>query len=437
MKKILLLSLLAPALLFADGVKNDGLTLEKLYEIVLAENPSVKESLQRIAAAEAVVKQQRSEFLPNVTFNGNYGHAAASMHPDTNPMERSRDGFTKSSFGVTATWMIFDGFVTKSKYLGKKLAYQQSQELAEETRRLLIEAATMAFHQAQLAQQNVIIAEKDRDFNLLLESDAKKRFNAQVIPESEVNTFTIRALAAESAALKAKQNFNIACIILAELMAQPDGTLPDDLQPVGITFDPTKQVGSIDEEIIYALANRPDYLAMNTGIEILEESVKTESRSRLPSVFWLSQLNYEDREGFVMTSKHNNVDNFVGIAVKWDIFTGGKKTSKIQKARADMLAIEQKKEALYLSIRSALRQQFETAKTTLEIYKRQTKISELSKSVRDSVEKSYKAGATSITRLNEAQNELTKAEAAKAAAYIDHQQALSQLEIETGKILQK
>jgi outer membrane protein TolC len=51
------------------------------------------------------------------------------------------------------------------------------------------------------------------------------------------------------------------------------------------------------------------------------------------------------------------------------------------------------------------------------------------------VEKSYKAGVESITRLNEAQTDLTRAKVAYSTSYIAYQLVLNQLDIDTGRIL--
>jgi outer membrane protein TolC len=70
------------------------------------------------------------------------------------------------------------------------------------------------------------------------------------------------------------------------------------------------------------------------------------------------------------------------------------------------------------------------------VYEKQQQIYDLSVKVRDSIEKSYKAGVATITRLNEAQTDLTRAEGAVAAARISSLLALEQLDAETGRILE-
>ena len=154
-----------------------------------------------------------------------------------------------------------------------------------------------------------------------------------------------------------------------------------------------------------------------------------------PKIALTGDLNYADREGYANAGQHGNYDSFVGVTARWDIFTGARNLSAIKQVKAEMSALDEKQEALRLSIRSSLRRRINEAHMTKAVYERQEKIHDLTKQVRESVEKAYKAGAASITRLNEAQADLTRAHGAYASAYIAYQLTLNQLDIETGRVL--
>ncbi|MDF7809277.1 TolC family protein [Pontiellaceae bacterium B12219] len=433
LKSILLLSVvLVPSLLPAQ---TNGLTLAEVRTKVLEGNPSVQEAVQRIAAAEAVLKQARSAYLPTVTLSGNYGLVDLSQHPDSMPAVRVSDSFKQGYGGLEANWLLFDGFAREARALGAKYGVQQRRELADETRRLLIQAATISFRQAQLARENMVTAEQDYKFNATLEEDARKRFTAGVVPESDVQNFSIRALQAESAFLQAKLDLKTAGTILAELMALPDSQLPEAMQPVTIAFETIPSVPVMQGELEYALTHRPDYKALKSGQLVLAQRVRMTKGELMPQVALVGDVGYTERSGFSTVSDHGNYDSFVGIAASWDLFTGGRKVNTVKEAQAQMRALEQQEESLRLSIRSTLQQRIDEAETSKAIFQRQEKIYNLTASVRDSVEKSYKAGVESITRLNEAQTDLTRAKVAYATSYIAYQLVLNQLDIDTGRIL--
>jgi len=434
MKKLLLLLLLTPSLLMAQS---NGLTLAEVRSMVLDGNPSVQESIQRIAAAEAVLKQARSAYFPNISLEANYGIVDMSLHPDAYPDIRVSDSFSQGYGGVKGNWLIFDGFVREARTLGAEYGVQQRRELSDETRRLLILSATVSFRQAQLAKENMKIAEQDYKFNTNLEGDAQKRFKVGSLPEADVHNFSIRALKAESAFLQGKLNFKTACTVLSELMALPESQLPTDMNPVSIIFGAVPEVPMMEGEFEYALSHRPDYKALKSGQLILAQQVRAVKGDLMPKVQMVGEVNYIDRTGLATVSHHGNYDSFVGVAASWDIFTGGRKVNKVEEAEAEMRALEQQQEAMRLSIRSSLQQRIDEADTSKAIFHRQEKIYALSQSVRDSVEKSYKAGISPITRLNESQTDLIRAKGAFSTSFIAYQLSLNTLEIETGRVLEK
>jgi outer membrane protein TolC len=431
-KKSILLGLAVPMIGMAQ---TNGLTLAVLNEKVLAGNPSVHESLERITAAEAVLKQAQSAYLPTVTATASYGHIDSSLHPDTDPENRYAESYKQASAGVQANWLLFNGFAREARTLSAKYSLQQSGELADETRRLLILSATTAFRQAQQARENIDIARQDLAFNTNLEDDARKRFEAGVLPESEVHNFTINALQAESATLEAELDYKTACAVLAELMALPEPQLPEDMQPVAIAFDAGQSIPALEQEFDYALIHRPDFKALKSGQLALAQQVRAVKGDMMPTIALAGEVNYNDREDWSTTSEHGNYDSFVGVTASWDLFSGGRKKNVVKEAQAEMRALEELQEALRLSIRSTLQQQLDSAETTQAVLQRQEKIYRLSQSVRDSVEKSYKAGAVSITRLNEAQTDLVAAQGAYSTAYIAYRLILNQVDIESGRAL--
>ena len=434
MKKWILILLAAPSLLWAQTT--NGLSLAQVREQVLAGNPSVQESLERIVAAEATLRQAHSAYLPTISLNANYGHLDASMHPDAYPNMRVSDSFMQASSGIEANWLLFDGFAREARTLSAKLAVEHSRELADETRRLLILSCTVSYRQAQLARQSIEIAQQDLSFNQKLEADAQKRYAVGDIPEADVHNFSIRALQAENAMLQAQLEYSAACTVLAELMALPERKLADELELIEISLDGEAVVPELAEALQYALQHRPDYLALDSGMRILEQQVRAAKGDFAPRVSLVGDVGYTDRgDGFANVGQHGNYNSFVGVAVSWDVFSGGRKSAALKLSRAEMFALEQKQEALQLSIRSALSRRIDEAETARKIVGRQEQIRALSVKVRDSVEKSYRAGAEPITRLNEAQTNLVRAEGAYASAVIAYRLTLNQIEIETGRVL--
>ncbi len=428
----ILLLLLTPSLLMAQI---NGLTLAETRANVLAGSPSVRQSLQRIAAAEAVLKQAHSAYFPTLSLKGSYGHIDSDTHPQFDILNSLEVDFDQATVGVQANWLLFDGFARQARSLSAKYGVQASRELAANTKRLLIQSATVAFREAQLAKENVQIAMQDYRFNMNLESDAKKRFTAGTLPEADVHNFSIQALRAENSALAYKLSYETACTVLAELMALSDARLPEAMRPIAINFDERGTVPDLDDELEYALLNRPDLKALQSGLLSLDQRVRALKGDHLPRVMLVGEANYAENDGLSGVPSYDDQDSFVGVVAKWDLFSGGRKINAVKEAEASSYEAQEHLDALILSIRSVLLQQIDTAETTQAVFVRQHKIRDLSVSVRNSVEKAYKVGAVSVTRLNEAQTDLVRARCTYTSAYIMYQLVLNQLDVETGRVL--
>ncbi|MGE4488996.1 MAG: TolC family protein [Kiritimatiellales bacterium] len=431
--KHILFFLMIPGLLSAQ---TNMLTLSDVRRAVLDSNPSIRESLQRILAAEAVLRQAKSAYLPTVSLSGSYGATDTSRHPEADIQHRYRDSFNQLGGSLQANWVLFDGFARRARTLSATYDVRRTEQLADDTRRLLLLSATASFRQAQLAAENVRVLEQDRHFNRILEDDARKRFNAGSVPETDVFNFSIRALQAESSVFQAQLDYQTACTVLAELMALPDGRLPDTMQPAVVNADLPETQPVPDNELQYALAHRPDYQAVESGRLALEQQVRVAKGNLLPNVSLIGSVNYTENENVSSVENYGDYDSFIGIGAQWDLFSGGRKMSEIIKAMADLRALGEQREALRLSIRSGIQSRIDEARTARAVFEKQKQIYDLSVKVRDSVEKSYKAGVATITRLNEAQTDLTRAEGAVASARISSLLALEQLDAETGRILE-
>ena len=434
MKRIWILLIAVPALLRAE---TNILTLADVRRAVLAGNPSVRESLQRILAADAVLQQAKSAYLPTLTLRGSYVAIDASTHPDIDIQNRHDDSFNRLNGGLQANWLLFDGFARRARALSATYGVQRSRELADDTRRLLLLSATVSFRQAQLALENIRVLEQDRSFNRNLEEDSQKRFSAGSVPETDVFNFSIRALQAESALFQAQLDYQNACTVLAELMALPDSRLPPGTGPMPVVSEPSASKPEMEEEFRYALSHRSDYNAVEAGRLALEQQVRAAKGDLAPKISLTGGLNYTENENRSTMDHYGDRESFAGVTAEWDLFTGGRKTGVIKQALAEMRALEEQREALRLSIRSGVQRRIDESQTTFAVFEKQRNIHELSAKVRDSVEKSYKAGVAPITRLNEVQTDLTRSSGALASSRISYLLALETLSAETGRILQE
>lgn len=413
-----------------------SLTLSAARRMALENNPNITRALKKIDAAQAVLQQSRSLWYPEIAVHAGYNRMDVSIQPEWAPTIRYKDSFNNYSANIQARWIVFDGFARRATILASKYGVEQSEQLHIEAQRLLLDAVTATYVQTQRSLEIMDITAQDLAFNRMLESDSQKRYDAGSIPESDLLNFSVRALRAETGFMQAKRNYQIACTVLAQLMALPDAALPPDLQPVRSAGMGEILLPEYKTEIEYALKHRPDLLALKASRHALQQQVRVKKGAYFPQLDLvagadLSRINDMDYESGI-----NNHNSYIGVEASWDLFSGGRRPAQVRESTAHLAALEQTYYETMLHIQSGIRQALETARVAFDTYHRNQQSYELTIRIRESIEKSYKAGSASLTRLNEAQADLTRSAGAAVLSRIEYFQALERLSAETGRILE-
>lgn len=416
-------------------VPEGKLTIDQAREMVLENNPQVGQALESIAAAKEVVARANSAWWPTVSAKGSVQAIDSSIQPDWQPDVRVRGSHWETRAGIQASWLLFDGFAREANVLAARYEVDKSEQVLGDVRRLLVQAVSLAFYQAQLSVANMTIAQQNRNFNRILEEDARKQWVAGAAAEAEMLNFSVRALQAETDFFNAERGFRTACTVLAELMALEDAHLPPELYPEGgreLVGDP---LPDFESEFEYAVDHRPDLQAISIGIKQLEKRKKAIQGSFAPKVVLVGGADYLDQSDLEPVDQEEH-DTYAGIAVQWDLFTGGRRPAQVREIEAETRKLGEVKRKALLSIQSSIRQALDGAETAYLVYERQKMALELTKRIREQVEQAYKAGTESLTRLNEAQTDLVRAAGLSESSRIQYQLALVNLDAETGRILE-
>lgn len=445
-KKILVITLLllfyCPLSPYAmDETKNfslqipvGSLTLNTAQQMALKASPSIKEGLARIQTAQAILEQSRATYRPNISLYTNYRFQNSTNQPDWNLENRVSDSFSKKSAGIQANWLIFDGFSRQAQVLAMRHQVESSQQLFDESRRLLANSVAVAFYQAQLGVESMLIAKQNQEFNLSLEKEAHIRWQAGSIPEAEKLNFSVKTLQAEIEFFNAERDFHTLCTVLAQLLALPDTQLPENLYPIRSDKDlSTDNVPSYKEEVDQAMQNRPDLKALETSLLALKEKRREQQGHYWPKVFLHAGADYRKLTG---TGKFNQRehDTFSEISLSWDLYNGGQRPARIQEIDTTIQTIRQQRLQKIILIQSEIQQSIKQASAALIIYEKQKQSLSFATRIRNHTEKAYRAGVATITRLNEAQTDLVRVAGAKAASRISYLLALQQLDAASGRI---
>ncbi|NEX11440.1 MAG: hypothetical protein C1942_01895 [Prosthecochloris sp.] len=437
MKRIPLFMALIVCLLFpfqgaiAEGSIPAGrLTIKEAQRLALDNNPDIRQALAAIRSAEALLSQAYSAWWPQISANGGYFRKYADIQPDWQPDISVVKRFNELNGGLEVNWLLFNGFARRSQTLAAKYGVEQTHRVKENTERLLLEAVATAFYQSQLAQEKMRIAEQNSAFNRSLEKNALIRYKVGSAPKSEMLNFSVRALQAESDFIEAERAFTVACSVLAELMGLPDADLKEDLYPAPVDQNVQETIPSYAEQVDIALHHRPDLLALESAIGAARAEKNAKKGAWAPTIGLTAGVNYLKQTDIHPVQEE--VTAYGGVGVSWDLFTGGRRSAEFQQKKADQLAIEEKKHRKELEIQSAIRQALANASAAKETWKRQDKACEMTLKIRNDIEKLYTTGSADLTRLNEAQTDLVRAQGLGASSLIQFRLALEKLRSESG-----
>ncbi len=412
-----------------------SLSLRQAQLRAIEASPGVAETLARVQKAQAVVDQARSTMLPQAGVSLSRQWQDLSIQPDWAPEYRYNDAVKNFTAGVQVNWLLFDGFSRRASILAAQAQTKAAFDATNEARRLLAEAVAGAYYQAQLAAEGMQIARQNQIFNRKLESDAEKRWQAGVIPEAEMLNFTVRALQAENDFLEARQNFNLVCSVLAELMALPDARLTRDLYPC--SSDALADLGELPDyqsELDYALQQRPDLRVLAANRDALRQQQNAARGSFYPKLSLAGGYQFEQLTDTDSVDQHERI-SYVGLNLNWELFSGGRRGAKLRETQADLLQLNHQQEQKILEVQAGLRQGLVKAGAARAVYQRQRYTLSLVQKIRDHIEKAYAAGSATLTRLNEAQTDLVRVSAAVAASRITYLQQLESLKATSGRIL--
>ncbi len=408
------------------------LTLEAAKEAALRGNPGLVAAAARVRAAAALVLENRAAFYPTVTAT-----AAASRIHDirTRGTDGDVDPFETYSAGVAVSWLVFDGFNRRFRTLAARYNRQATVFLRDEARRLLLKAVTVAYHNALLAADNMRISRQDADFNRQLTREARKRLEAGAAARSEVLNFEIRAARADFRLLSAGEALNITRIVLAELLGLSGAVLPADLvfAPVG-DVEGAVELPPLGQEVTFAFSHRPDLLEIEQRIQEAR-AVLAATRSGFWPQVSLDAAYDESRQGSPAFHDKEDAASSAGIVLRWDLFSGGSTRYACRRAAEQVRAALADLDQQRIRVISEVRQQLEHLRVVRSQLQLQKRIYSMTVETRDLVRIEYLAGRASLTRLNEAQADLVRADGNLARARIQLRQSLEDLNAVTGRDL--
>ena len=413
------------------------LTLEKVREIAVANNPGYLATRHAMAAATARFYQSLAAYLPTVS--ASYNVTEHKYTPESQGgIGRDHGGhrWSQKTGLITGRWTVFNGLMRTMDMLAALHGKRGQEALNRDAQRLLVRTLTIAYNNVLLSRENIRIAEADETFNTQLRDEAKLKFDAGAVPLSDVLNFDIRVNNARTTVITEKYNFFTARSVLAELMGYTNGIIPEDVFP---PLKPGAEEFSLDVGVYLdtALRNRPDLRAFRESVESAKYNVYSRWGAFAPTVDVFMSWGYQrDDSGYSgryqYTARTQDRDFNYGVEANWVLFNGGERIARLREAQAMLAEEKERLTEKWIGVVTEVRQAYADLKRRIEQVSIYKETLDFVKKNRTLVEESYKAGNTSITRLNEAQRDLVTADSNYVRSVIDLENSKANLAASIG-----
>jgi outer membrane protein len=408
--------------------------LGEAMRLTISQSPVLVQTQARMAQAAARVQQSRSANGPNISLPASVSHQEYGESSTIGTLSQ-QSSVTYYRLGLSASWTLFDGFARRNRNLSAEEAETQSRAAYDDSVRLLMGNVAAAFHTAQLADANLRIAAADETFNRRSLKEAQARFDLGAGSRSESLNFEARANAAASEVLRQRERRTTAQTALAEVMGQATAALPLGVVPVteGDGLSLPLSGTNVTDLIRAAMTFRPDVRAAKLGIRRSVADVAVAKGERWPHVDLGGSLDGERQDDASFDGE--DFGNTVALSMRYAFSDGGQRRGRISEAQAVVDEREAVLQALSIRVASEVRQALASVAGTGARLALQERNAATVSENRDLTEREYRAGQTSLVRLNEAQRDLTSAQAQLALARVALRQARVRLLVATGEIL--
>ncbi len=387
----------------AMGVLGDDelpskVTLLKAQKIALESNPTLEATLNRIASAKSRLQAAYSSYYPSISA---YGAAGEQSKVSTNSAFPETDRY---QVGLSASWLVFDGFSREAKVLAAKFDVLSQEEIHRDSQRLLINAVAISYYNVSQANKQMEISLIEKKINQEFLDETKAKRDAGTATDTDVFNFQVRVNAADINYLEYSRRFEISKVILAELLGMPGMNVEKEVE-----FELEKGlgnfvVGNLKANLTAALKNRPDLKNIQSAILQNKEKIAELEGSWYPTISLESSygVNRDDNAHF----DSDDQEFYYGVAMNWEIFNGFFFEESIKATESEVKAKLNDLQDTWNSIISQIRQDSESIKFARQRYKVQFNTVELNKKIYENTKLMYDVGTVNITRVNEVLTDL-------------------------------
>jgi outer membrane protein len=402
------------------------LTRQQAEQIALANNPRVRVSQLVAKIKHQVVRERRSDELPNV--GGNITAVTA------NTGSRISSGYLTASsllehagMGVQVNQLITDFGRTRNLVASAQLQEKARTADAEASRQEIVLATDQVFYAVIEAQETLKVAEQTVASRQTLTDQVSALTSSKLRSDLDLSFAQVNLSQAKLLQLNAQNDLDAAKAALSAVLGydrQMDIQLVDD----EATLPPLPTDSAI--LIAQAMQNRPDLQSLKYSEQAAQKFSKAQHEQILPTISAMGVAGGTP----VGSSQYFTSDWYgaVGGNVSIPIFNGFRFASQTAEARLQAQAAAERTRALREQVARDVRTAWLNANTALQKVTVTTELLKQANTALDLAKTRYDLGLSSIVELSQAELQQTEAAIGNANARSQYNFAISTINFQIG-----
>lgn len=316
-------------------VMPDVWTYDNCVDWAVINNTDLRQTLLSILQADEDVAAAKDEWLPSVNFGTTQGF---TNYPS--PATGARGNTYNSSYGVNASWTVWEGNIRKFRLESSKLLRRQQELSGEDAVKELRLAILSAYLNILYAEEAVEIARQTLEVSTAQAERARKLMEAGRGSTVDVAQIESQRAQDEYSLVQAMSNLDTEKMTLKKVLALG---LDYSLTVKGVTFSDaavTAELPPMEATYQSAVAWLPEFKSNEISKEIYSNDVKIAKAGRAPNISLQGSVGTGYMSGGRSWSSQmgHGINEYLGLSLSIPIYDGNK--TKRAVAKANLAALE-------------------------------------------------------------------------------------------------
>lgn len=402
---------------------SEVIDLEQALTIAREYNPSLTASKSEVQAAQARVTQSKADYFPQLD-------AAAGVDRTWNEYgdnlsENSVDRITDNyATGLSVTQYLFDFGKTPAQVEASRQSLGSIEKDFETVEKMLIRDVKQAYFEVLKNQQLVLVGKENLEVRQQQLAQAQALYRQGLRPKIDVTRQEVEVSQARLSLVILEFGLQEAILAFEKLLGGPPTQGAYSLAEEELPSNTTPALKGLIET---AFQKRPELAGLAAQVKAAEAGLMVAQRSAYPSLNAAGSYTY-DSDALPLEDHRWKA----GIYLNWPLFTGFRKTGRVNESRADVSRLNAQVESGRLLVTEEVTQAYFLLQTAQETIKNAETALGQAKENLAIAQGRYKAGVSDSIELSDAQVLYTESRSALVQAAYESHKALAGLEFAVG-----